>query len=74
MVAARGPPIVRLKGEPALHLILEVKGFDPLKEIKAQAAHRWVAAVNADKAHGTWQYAVTGKLSDVRQVLNDVGP
>jgi type III restriction enzyme len=30
--------IVRLKGEPAVHLILETKEFDPLAEVKVQAA------------------------------------
>ena len=29
------------------HLILETKGYDPLAEIKEQAAGRWIAAVNA---------------------------
>ena len=34
--------IVRLKGDPPLHLILETKGYDPLEEIKRAAAERWV--------------------------------
>ena len=32
--------IVRLKTEPPMHLILEVKGYDELAEIKAQAAQQ----------------------------------
>ena len=44
--------IVRLKTEPPTHLILEVKGYDELKEVKAAAAHRWVKAVNADRNTG----------------------
>lgn len=39
--------IVPLKGN-AGYLILETKGYDELAQVKAQAARRWVAAVNAD--------------------------
>ncbi len=35
---------MRLAGDPDRHLILETKGYDPLAEIKEQAAKRWVAA------------------------------
>ena len=48
--------IIRLKTEPVIHLILETKGFDELAEVKAGAAERWVAAVNADGQFGQWQY------------------
>src|SRR6202165_4140560 len=37
--------IVRLKTEPPLHLIIEVKGYDERAEVKAQAAQKWVDAV-----------------------------
>lgn len=57
--------IVLLKVEPPVHLILETKGYDPLTEVKAQAAHRWVAAVNADGTHGRWAYALARKPEDV---------
>jgi type III restriction enzyme len=57
--------IVRLKGRAAPHLILEIKGYDPLKEVKAQAAERWVAAVNADGRHGRWEYAMAESVSAV---------
>jgi len=50
--------IVRLATTEERYLILEVKGFDPLQELKAQAAQRWVAAVNADGRFGHWRYAV----------------
>ena len=40
--------IIRLKGDPPRHLILETKGYDDIADIKAQAAQRWVNAVNAD--------------------------
>ena len=36
--------IVRLRSEPPLHAIIEVKGYDPNAEVKAQAAERWVRA------------------------------
>lgn len=47
--------ILRLAGSPAVHLILETKGFDELAEVKAAAAERWVAAVNADGQFGAWR-------------------
>jgi type III restriction enzyme len=50
--------IVRLKSTPNHYVIVETKGFDPTEEVKAQAAHRWVNAVNAEGSLGTWSYAV----------------
>ena len=62
--------IVRLdSGE---HLILEPKGHDPLKEVKVQAAERWVAAVNADGRHGTWRYGITEKMNAIPELLDDL--
>jgi type III restriction enzyme len=49
--------IVRLKTEPPLHLIIEVKGYDERTDIKAQAAHKWVDALSADGACARWAYA-----------------
>ena len=46
--------VVRLKGECELSLVLEMKGFDPLEEVKAQAARRWTQAINADGQFGRW--------------------
>jgi type III restriction enzyme len=60
--------LARSAGEP-LHLILETKGYDPLKEIKQQAALRWVAAVNADGGHGQWAYAIAPSVTDVPRIL-----
>jgi type III restriction enzyme len=40
--------ILRMKGgngDVPLNVILETKGYDPLKYVKRQAAERWVAAV-----------------------------
>jgi adenine-specific DNA-methyltransferase len=61
--------IIRLKSDPAVHLILETKGFDPLEEVKREAAERWVAAVNADGIYGTWRYALAKKVSDVARLI-----
>ncbi len=65
--------ILRLRTEPPLHLILEVKGFDPLKEVKKQAAERWMEAVNADGTFGRWEYAVVAKPTEIGMVLNTLG-
>jgi type III restriction enzyme len=57
--------IVRLNRDPVIHLILETKGYDPLAEVKEAAAHRWVAAVNADGRFGRWAYELVKLPSDV---------
>jgi type III restriction enzyme len=57
--------ILRLRAEEPLHLILETKGYDPLTELKAAAAERWVKAVNADGRHGRWLYAVARKPTEI---------
>ncbi|HEV3003560.1 MAG TPA: hypothetical protein VGX78_03825, partial [Pirellulales bacterium] len=62
--------IVRLKDDSAGHVILETKGWDPLDEVKASAAQRWVAAVNADGHHGPWAYAVAKKPEEVNAILD----
>jgi type III restriction enzyme len=63
--------IVRLKTDPVIHLILETKGYDPLEQVKAEAAHRWVNAVNADKTFGRWEYRIARKPEGARYVLDD---
>ncbi len=65
--------IVRLNDARAGHLILETKGFDPLREVKEAAAQRWLEAVNADGKFGTWKYAVAGSVADVGYIL-EAGP
>jgi type III restriction enzyme len=57
--------IIRLKGDPAIYLILETKGFDELEGTKTQAAQRWVKAVNADSRFGAWRYAVAKNPGEV---------
>ena len=49
---------MRLRAEPALHLILETKGYDPLQDVKKAAAERWCSAGNPDGKHGVWRYAM----------------
>lgn len=60
--------LVRLTGEKPVTLILETKGFDPLADVKRQAAERWVAAVNADGAYGYWRFALVYDLSLLSQL------
>jgi type III restriction enzyme len=64
--------IIRLKGEPPRLLILETKGFDPLMEIKAQAARRWVNAVNAEGSYGQWHYALAKKPEEVSKRMEEI--
>ncbi|MCU0293200.1 MAG: hypothetical protein MUF10_14605, partial [Thermoanaerobaculaceae bacterium] len=64
--------IVRLRGEPPVHLILETKGFDPLAGVKQQAAERWVAAVNADGSFGRWAYAIAWRPEEVRDRIDEL--
>lgn len=62
--------IVRLTN--GVHLILETKGHDPLEEIKAQAAQRWVDAVNADGRYGEWRYVVVHEMAEVAGWLDEI--
>ena len=61
--------IVRLACNDPRYLILETKGYDPTEEVKAQAALRWVCAVNASGEFGTWSYSVIKDMSKVETVL-----
>ena len=60
--------IVRLEGGG--HLMVETKGFDDLAEMKAAAAQRWVAAVNADGGFGEWRYGMARRVEEVRRLLD----
>lgn len=68
--------LVRFTGRPDFTLILETKGYDPNKEVKRQAAERWVAAVNADQTSdhtprfGTWAYAMAQSIQEVQAILD----
>ncbi|MDO8140698.1 MAG: hypothetical protein Q6358_04295 [Candidatus Brocadiales bacterium] len=63
--------IISLKSEPPIYLILETKGFDELAEIKAQAAKRWVDAVNTEGSYGIWEYAVARKPEEVGKRIEE---
>jgi type III restriction enzyme len=62
--------IVQIAGNAPRFLVLETKGFDELAEVKAAAASRWVAAVNADGRFGQWKYGMARKVDDVGRVLD----
>lgn len=62
--------LVCLAGEPRFTLIVELKGRpDPLEQVKAAAAGRWVAAVNTEGSFGRWGYAI---LRDPRETAETV--
>ena len=64
--------VVRLEREGEHYLIVETKGFDrqSLAEIKAQAAHRWCAAVNATGRFGRWDYLLAYKVAELVTYLD----
>jgi type III restriction enzyme len=62
--------VIRLAN--GVHLIVETKGYDPLEDVKAQAARRWVDAVNADGAFGGWRYVVVHEMTAVAAALDEV--
>lgn len=55
------------------YVIVETKGYDPLEEVKREAAQRWVTAVNADGKYGVWRFALVKKISDIDQVIDAAG-
>ncbi|MCG3202365.1 MAG: hypothetical protein NFCOHLIN_02247 [Gammaproteobacteria bacterium] len=63
--------IIRLQGTSNRFVIFETKGYDPLKDVKAQAAHRWANAVNADGTYGYWQYVLAERASDVGAQISE---
>jgi type III restriction enzyme len=67
--------IIRIKtpaGAVPHHVILETKGYDPIREVKKAAADRWVAAVNADGQHGRWFYILVNNPSAANSELSAV--
>ena len=53
-------------------MILETKGYDVREEVKAQAAQRWVDAVNAEGSHGACAYAVVESVGEIGGVIAKV--
>jgi len=64
--------VARLSGESERYLITEVKGadWDDTADIKALAAHRWCAAINAAKRFGHWDYLLVKKVPELTEYLN----
>jgi type III restriction enzyme len=60
--------IIRL--DNGVQIILETKGYDPLEEVKAAAARRWVAAVNADGSFGEWRYEIAHDPNHITELLS----
>ena len=52
------------------YLLLETKGYDPLKDVKRSAAERWCQAVNQTSAYGQWRYAMATSPEQVREILD----
>jgi type III restriction enzyme len=63
--------LVRVRDRQQTMVILETKGYDPMAEVKKQAAERWVAAVNADGTYGRWVYRLARSPSVVDDILNE---
>ncbi len=61
--------LIRFQTDLPRFLILEIKGFDPLEDVKRAAAERWVAAVNADGTFGQWRYRLVKKIADINRAL-----
>ena len=64
--------LVRLKDTPDTTIILETKGFDPLAEMKASAAARWVNAVNAEGSCGRGSYELARNVSSVGEIISGI--
>jgi type III restriction enzyme len=62
--------IIRLDTDDERYLILETKGYDPLKNVKGAAAHRWCAAVNALGGFGRWSFALADGAERIRGILD----
>jgi hypothetical protein len=62
--------LIRLARARDHFLILEPKGYDPLKDVKRAAAERWCAAVNAHGGFGQWQYRVIKRPEEANLVLD----
>jgi len=61
--------IIKLVGDEPVYLILETKGWDPLEDVKREAALRWCAAVNADGSYGRWEYRICRRMAELPEVI-----
>lgn len=64
--------LIRLNTANQLHLILETKGYDPLRDQKVTAADRWVKAVNTIGKYGLWEYRLVRSPEEVPGVLSQM--
>ncbi len=62
--------VIRLVSPDRRQVLLEVKGYDPMREIKAAAAKRWCDGVNALGVFGRWDYAVAEKPEQTKEILD----
>jgi type III restriction enzyme len=67
--------VARLGSDDERYLIAEIKGADweGTAEIKAQAAVRWCAAVNATRRFGQWDYLLARNVSELVSYLDGIG-
>ena len=68
--------VARLEQPGEHYLIIELKGADweGLAEIKAQAAHRWCAAITATGEFGTWTYTLARGVGELVRTLDAMQP
>jgi type III restriction enzyme len=64
--------VIRLAGGEDRFVIAEMKGADwgGLTDVKAQAAHRWCAAVTATSEFGRWDYRLAFSVRDFATQLD----
>jgi len=62
--------IIQLNTDAQRYLILETKGYDPLKDVKKAAAERWVSAVNSDGKFGNWAFEMAEHPTEVSEILS----
>lgn len=64
--------VARLAGGSERYLICETKGadWDATAAVKAQAAHRWCAAINATGEYGHWDYHLAYSVAALVQHLD----
>jgi type III restriction enzyme len=62
--------IIRLNTDAERYLILETKGYDPLKHVKEAAAERWVNAANVDRRFGRWDFAMIANPTGIPAALS----
>lgn len=62
--------LIQLAKGDGRFMLLETKGYDPLKSVKAAAAQRWCSAVNALESFGKWVYVLAEAPGEVRSALD----